>query len=118
MSLTNNIIVSHTTGIYVYPDPTNEVTATHTLFYGNGADTSGGVVTSTDEIGGDPLFVNPAGGDYHLRAGSPAIDAGTAVPWLTTDLDGDQRPLCVGYDVGADEYVPKVYLPLVVKSYP
>ena len=34
---------------------------------------------STDTTGSDPFFVNPAMGDYHVRLGSAAIDAGTPV---------------------------------------
>lgn len=51
------------------------------------------------------LFVDPTlpGGDYHLREGSPAIDAGTAAGAPTTDVDGDARPFGDGFDVGADE---------------
>ena len=120
--LTNNIIVSHTIGIYTYPDPTNPnvVTATHTLFYDNITDTAGSIITSTGEItGSDPLFVDPVGWDYHILPGSPAIDAGIAVPWLTADIDGDARPWPVGgaYDIGADEawWLPS-YLPLVLRD--
>jgi hypothetical protein len=41
----------------------------------------------------NPLFVNPAESDYHLRPDSPSIDAGdnTAPELLTTDLDGKPR---------------------------
>ena len=121
LTLTNNIIVSHTTGIYAYPDLNpNVVTATHTLFYGNDDDTDGSTITSADEIiDSDPLFVDSAGWDYHLRADSPAIDTGATVPWLTTDVDGDARPWPTGgdYDIGADEANwRQVYLPLVLKS--
>lgn len=41
----------------------------------------------------NPLFINPAAGDFHLGGGSPAIDAGTSAPpnWPTTDADGNVR---------------------------
>ncbi len=66
---------------------------------------------------GDPRFVSPAwgdDGDYHLVAGSPAIDAGTT--GLASDLEGalrDEAP-----DLGAYEYVReevREYLPLIVQ---
>jgi hypothetical protein len=62
----------------------------------------------------DPLFVNAAAGDFHLQAGSPAIDAGEAMLGSgesTTDLDGDPR-VVAGHagggatDVGAYEFQP------------
>jgi hypothetical protein len=42
----------------------------------------------------DPMFVNAAGGDFHLMAGSACIDAGDnlSVPGgLSSDLDGEAR---------------------------
>ncbi|MDB6128395.1 MAG: hypothetical protein JWM35_2291 [Verrucomicrobia bacterium] len=53
-------------------------------------------------------FVNAAGQDYHLAAGSSAIDAGTSVAsyGVTTDADGVARPQGTAYDIGAFEYVP------------
>lgn len=62
------------------------------------------------------LFVDPTlpGGDYHLREGSPAIDAGTASDAPSTDVDGEARPFGDGFDVGADERV--VAPPCVVEE--
>ncbi len=55
----------------------------------------------------DPLFVDPDAGDYHLAAGSPAVDAGNpkfvAGP-DETDLDGDPRVVAGIVDLGADEF--------------
>jgi len=80
-----------------------------------------GSITSANEItGSDPLFVDPAGGNYHIRPSSPAIDTGAALPWLTTDIDGDARPLPVdgNYDIGADEAIwRQIYLPLVLRGF-
>jgi hypothetical protein len=54
----------------------------------------------------DPLLRNPAAADFHLRAASPAIDAGdpATVPDAgETDLDGQPRQSGSRVDVGADE---------------
>jgi hypothetical protein len=48
------------------------------------------------------LFVNAPGGDYHLKPGSPAIDAGTSLQAPAADLFGTTR---VGPpDIGAIEF--------------
>lgn len=56
----------------------------------------GGWCTSpigTGNISADPKFNDPSNGDFHLQAGSPAIDTGfNAAPGLlVTDLDGNPR---------------------------
>lgn len=52
-----------------------------------------------------PLFVNLAGGDYHLQSTSPCINAGNnTVVSTTTDLDGNPRIVGGTVDVGAYEY--------------
>jgi hypothetical protein len=51
-------------------------------------------------------FKDAANKDFHLVAGSPAIDKGmdlTSVG-VTTDIDGDARPYNKIFDIGADEY--------------
>lgn len=49
------------------------------------------------------LFVDAAGGDYHLAAGSPALDAGTSQSSPNVDFEGQPRPSGSGWDIGADE---------------
>ena len=53
------------------------------------------------------LFTDAPGGDYHLAAGSPAIDAGVAAyqgaDAPANDLDGNTRSQGKGWDVGAYE---------------
>jgi hypothetical protein len=51
-----------------------------------------GGYSGTANINANPLFVNAAGGDFHLQDCSLAIDAGTNTGAPTTDLDGNARP--------------------------
>lgn len=112
VTLTNNIVVSHTVGITT-TDSSAAVLADHNLFWSNGDDG----IRGTNPVDGDPAFVDPDNGDYHIGPGSAAVDAGVDTV-VTTDIDGDSRPSGGGYDIGADEYLARIYLPLMLKSYP
>ena len=71
-----------------------------------------------DEYGNfkkNPRFVRPSigdgsyDGDYHLRNGSPCIDAGDPcyAPWVgQTDWDGQGRVMLDKVDIGVDEFAP------------
>jgi hypothetical protein len=56
------------------------------------------------------LFVDPGSGDYHLKPGSPAIDAGRPLADVTEDLETNPRPSGPAYDIGAFEFTPALDL--------
>lgn len=49
------------------------------------------------------LFVNFAGNDFRLKAGSPAVNAGKTLSQVTDDINGVARPQGGAYDIGAYE---------------
>lgn len=51
------------------------------------------------------LYVDSANDDYHLIAGSEAIDQGTTLAGVTDDLDQIPRPQGGIFDIGAYEFV-------------
>ncbi len=51
----------------------------------------------------DPKFMNAVAKDFHIKEGSPAIDAGLAINVVTTDYDGLKRDQGEGPDIGAYE---------------
>jgi len=76
------------------------------LMYGNTAGNvwiSGGGMTQSGSIFQDPLFVNRPAGDFHLQAGSPAVDAASSSYAVSRAFDGVLRPLGAGPDLGAYE---------------
>ncbi len=69
-----------------------------------------GGYSGTGNLDEDPLFVDPANGDFHLQPCSPAINAGTNTGAPADDLDGNTRPYnpysfgTAIVDIGAYEY--------------
>jgi parallel beta-helix repeat protein len=82
--------------------------------------------TNPGNISSDPLFVNAAGGDFHLQSNSPDIDAGdnSASNLPKVDYDGNTRVLdgnndCVStVDMGVYELVLKVSAGISPSSLP
>jgi hypothetical protein len=68
----------------------------------------------------DPLFNNPESGDFHLRPGSPAIDAGftAATQNLPFDLDSLPRLFGSSVDLGIYEFNPAVQYPPQIVAQP
>jgi len=50
------------------------------------------------------LFVDAANHNFHLKLGSPAINAGTTLTEVVDDLEGTSRPQGTAYDIGCYEY--------------
>lgn len=108
LTLTNNIIAGHGTGLAAYVPFTGSVYADTNLFW-NTADP----ITGANAIQQDPLLTP----DYRVPPNSPAVDAGLTIPWLATDLAGYPRPQRGRYDLGAFEVLVS-YLPLVARTVP
>lgn len=112
-----NSIFSGSYGSVFFGDSVR-LTCEHNLFNRGGGDVQiearGRSYTSSDiqngfagpgNRTGDPLFVRPAWGtpgDYRLREGSPAVNAGMDA-LVRTDLDDGVRPLGGGFDMGCYE---------------
>ena len=116
-TVTNNIIVSNTYGINAHTDASgtldyNDVWGNTTQDY----DLPGTLEPGPHDIQADPRFVSAAENNYHLRSGSPCINAGMNAG-VTTDIDGQPRPEGAAPDIGADEYGEwRIFLPLVLNS--
>ena len=109
--MTNTIVAGFSWGITNTAPATSTVEPYYTLFHGN---TQNGI-EGANPVYGDPVFVDPGGGDYHIGPGSAAVDA-AVVTTVDEDVDGDPRPIGSGPDIGADEARLRIYLPLVVRN--
>ena len=98
-----NSIVYNNDAEEIYKDMSTPLRINYSII-GDG----GGVGYGDGNLSSDPLFVDPAAGDFHLQATSPAINSAYAGPNNTfvpdVDLDGLFRPVGAGYDRGAYEW--------------
>ncbi len=112
--MTNTIVTGWALGVTNTTLVSATVSPDHTLFWAN---TNAGIL-GTNAANGNPAFVDPAGGDFHIGPASAATNQG-AITWVTSDQDGEPR---LGLpDIGADEYwapgtLRRIFLPLVLRS--
>lgn len=126
LTLTNNIVVSHTVGIRVATNETRggmTAGARYNLYNANGADSEvdpDSVLLETNNILGTPNFVELWKNDYRLLPTSSAIDTGDPAgvpPAPPVDIENVQRPFGTRVDVGAYEWHgPLNYLPSIYRD--
>ena len=111
----NSIISHHSTGIH-QGSPTNTIVVDSTLFHGNITADIDGIYDVGTLFYGDPYYVDSTNGDYHIQFNSAARDVAQGIGYAF-DFENDPRPMgsIHQYDVGADEFWWKSYLPVLQK---
>jgi hypothetical protein len=118
--LTNNILVGSGAGPVLecgtFNDLNPPVIRFNDVYHREGGLTYGGICTDQTGVNGnisvDPVFVDAAGGNFHLQPTSRAIDVGINAGAPDADIDGDPRPIdgngdgLPQVDLGADEVLP------------
>lgn len=98
----NNILAFNSSGVYM-------VSGTPTLkkncVYNPSSTDYSGLTAGATDFSLDPLFVNTASSDYHIRVTSPCVDTGDSsyVTQGAVDIDGEARIANGTVDIGADE---------------
>jgi hypothetical protein len=87
MTIMNNIFANNTTAISSTDIATTNIT--YNCFFGNVTDGKIGDILTN--VTGNPLFVSPAILDFHLKEGSPCIDAGDPNPLQNDIIDNTSR---------------------------
>lgn len=106
--LTNTIIANQTYGVH---QMSGSIRGDYNLYFNNTTNYTGTSSGLHDRVG-DPVFVNPAAGNYHVHDTSAAIDHGVNAG-IALDFDGDARPFGAGFDIGFDEHrMPAIALTL------
>ncbi len=116
VGITDTIVASYSIGISC---TAGTVFENYNLFFGTPISKTGSFVAGSgaNDVTGNPKFVKPSSDNYHLQSGSAAINAGINVG-VTTDIDGQARPLGTGFDIGYDELmIYRTYLPLALKNF-
>ena len=102
VTMSNNLLTGHITPLQSTAGGT--ITADHTLFW----DVPAGIGEGANAIFGNPNFLNPAAGDFHIQEGSAARGAGIPAG-VTADFEGDPRPTSASPDIGADQIGPRSF---------
>lgn len=108
----NNIFYGNSDAEYLYQDGSNNsnFTVSNNIYYGASTNETGSWSDANARFV-NPLLVNPAAGDLHIEANSPAVNAGTSLSGTdflsfptVGDFDIDQEiRINDSVDIGADE---------------
>jgi hypothetical protein len=104
-----NIVIEYNliNDINTVPDPFYMATWTKDSVYS---------ITGENSMTGDPLFIDPSNGDFRLKSGSPAIDAGNPDP-VYNDPDGSRNdPGAFPYGDDSDYFWWKNNFPPVIEK--
>jgi hypothetical protein len=122
----NNILMSNGMAGYDTDGSGGADTVDYNVVFGNSTSNYSGISKPTHDINSDPLFVNAAGKDFRIRAGSPAIGTGanlgspynlglnpsTTFPYETLV----QKSGGPGWEIGAFIYVPGNAAPIAAPT--
>lgn len=111
VAMTNTLIANQILGLHVSSN--SSAILNTSLWYDNDTNWGGsGDINHSQDHYSDPGL---AADGYHLGFASAVIDLGLDAG-MVTDIDGDTRPSRSGYDIGADEFMSRNYLPFLVHS--
>jgi hypothetical protein len=97
-------VVNYTEQIYGCTIESNVIAGSARTYRGTGCS------IGINEVGVDPMFVDPASHDYRRSARSPVIRAGANIPAVAGDPTGASRPILAPYYLG--DYQPNRVQPL------
>lgn len=107
LTLTNSIMYNNAFNLGSDPDCPSCFTVTYSNIQGSWS--------GTGNIDADPMFVDAATGDYHLKYTSPSRDTGNPSVAPAADIEGTPRDALP--DMGAYEWVGKlIFLPMTVRK--
>ncbi|HXF63919.1 MAG TPA: right-handed parallel beta-helix repeat-containing protein, partial [Caldilineaceae bacterium] len=103
INMVNNIVAGHELGMMLLTGSRAAMSAT--LWNNTGGDWDGpGLYEPVQgNVRGDPRFLDPGNGDYHIARDSAAFDIGVA-SGVARDIEGVLRPRAFGSDAGAYEH--------------
>jgi hypothetical protein len=120
LDLRNNLIWTEWKAVYVDGQPRED----HNLYWKTGGNPLiQNLTLHASSKKADPRFVDAARSDFHLEAGSPAVDAGDAAAAFAMgmkggDLDGNPAPAGSGPDMGCFERTPGTRLQGISRALP